>query len=203
MLGILLVLSFGAAEQLTPIPNKLQEGYVLGTSNATYTIDAYFDHLCSDSAAAYPSLLAYWQDNSSWLRLVIHIFPLPYHYNAFWVTQAGRFIQTSYPDRFLNFTSYFFNHQSTYLTTALSWTFPQIAQQIANDTSAATGVPASQVTAALNDDDLNWSTRVSWKFACSNEVTGTPQYFINGVSVPDVAGYTSYGEWKKFFTNLN
>lgn len=203
MLAILLLAGFGAAEQLTPIPNKVEQGYVLGPVNANYTLEVYYDHLCSDSANAYPGLLSYWEANSSWLRLVIHIFPLPFHYNSFWVAQAGRFIQASYPERFLNFTGYFFQHQSTYLSAAKSWPFAQILKQIANDTSAATGVPASEVSVALNDSDLNWSTRVSWKYACSNVVTGTPQYFVNGVSVPDTAGYTTPGEWKKFFTNLN
>lgn len=203
MLSILVLASFGAAEQITPIPDRVQQGFVLGNANATYTLEAYFDHLCSDSAAAWPGLYSYWQDNSDWLQLVIHIFPLPYHYNAFWVAQAGKFIQTSYPQSFLNFTTYFFQHQNTYLDDSKSWPFNQTLAQLANDTNAATGVPVSLVANALNDDDLNWSARVSWKYACSNEVTGTPQYFVNGVSVPDVSGYTAYGDWKKFFNNLN
>lgn len=36
--------------------------------------------------------------------------------------------------------------------------------------------------AALKDGQFDWATRVSWKYACSRAVSGTPTYLVNGVN---------------------
>mmetsp|Transcript_19588 Transcript_19588/g.35952 ORF Transcript_19588/g.35952 Transcript_19588/m.35952 type:complete len:207 (-) Transcript_19588:20-640(-) len=197
------LLGLAVASQLTPIPTAGQYGFVLGPQNATYTLDVYYDHLCSGSAQAFPGLLQYFLDNSSWLRVKIHIFPLPYHHFAFEVAEAGRYIQDNYPDRFVNFTSFFFDNQDTYLSDALAWNYNQTLWRLSNDTQTATGVSSSEVFSALLDSSNNWNTRVAWKFATSNGITGTPQYQVNGVWAPDASDNVSARNWKDYFNNLD
>ena len=195
------LLSLTAAVQVVPFPSA-PDGFHIGPANTNITMDVYYDHLCSASAAAFPPLYDYWQKHQSWLQLVIHIFPLPYHTYAFPVAQAGKFIETNYTSQFMNFLSYMFKNQNTYLVDAMDWEWDRIMSQLANDTETATGVPADEVLIALSDEGVNWNTRVSWKYATTRNVPGTPIYFVNDVWVPDASNYGDYLDWWNFFRGL-
>lgn len=202
--GLVAVVLLGVAlgVQIVPFPEQ-PEGFKLGPATSNITLDVYYDHLCSDSAAAFPALYEYWEKHQDWLQLVIHIYPLPYHTYAFPVAQAGKFIQANYTDQFVNYLTYMFKNQNTYLVNALGWEWTTIMTRLAQDTETATGVPSSQVLAALNDEGVNWLTRVSWKYATTRNVPGTPIYFVNGVWVPDVTNYVHYYDWWLFFDTLS
>lgn len=43
--------------------------------------------------------------------------------------------------------------------------------------------------------------RYAWKYAASRGITGTPQYIVNGVQVPDAPGY-SKSQWDDFINKL-
>lgn len=197
---VLTLVSLGLGLQVVPIP-VVPDGYMVGPANSTKVLDVFYDHLCSDSAAAFPGLWSYWQANQSWLKLVIHIFPLPYHHYTFMVSQAGRFVQLSYPELFIPYTEYMFNHQNTYLVDALNWTYPQIQQQLAQDTNAATGIAVSEVLSALNNTDINWASRVSWKYATTRGMPGTPNYLLNGVWAPDAYVLETQEDWANWFNS--
>jgi protein-disulfide isomerase len=68
-----------------PVPQAPQ-GFVQGPAYSNRTLEVYMDHLCSACKASYPALSQYYTANSSWLKLVIYMFPLPYHNNSFVVT---------------------------------------------------------------------------------------------------------------------
>lgn len=198
------VLLIGAAfgTQVVPIPSK-PEGFVLGASNATVVLDVFYDHLCSASRDSYPGLIAYWNANQSWLQLRIHILALPYHYLAFEVAQAGKYIQQNYPEKFLAFLEYFYANQSTYLVVAKGQVYADSLVTLAKDTSTATGVNQDEITKALASSDINSATRVSWKFATSRGVPGTPQYLVNGVYAPDASDNSSQSDWTYYFQLLS
>lgn len=190
-------------QQIVPIPDP-HEGFVLGdpTDPSTFVLDVYFDHLCVDSAAAYPGLMDYYKKHTKDLAMVIHIFPLPFHTYAFLVAQAGKYIQVKHPDQFLAFIEFMFENQSIFLKQAYSWDLPTIKSQIALYTSFATGTQFSDVIAALDSDDYHWKSVVSWKYGTAHRVTGAPRYFVNGIWVPDVTGFTKATEWETFFSGL-
>ena len=146
------------SQQLTPIPSPY-DGFLIGPLNTNYTIDVFYDHLCSDSKAAFPGLYSYWTSNQAWLGLRIHIVPLPY-------------LQT-------------------------------VNVKGAGLTNLATGVSTNDILNALNDDDINWSSRVSYKYAASRTITGTPQYLINEVWVSQASTFTTVSDWATFFSGLN
>lgn len=200
---IAVLVALAAASQLTPIPTAGQTGFVLGPDNSTYTLDVYYDHLCSGSAQAFPGLWQYWSINKAWLQLNIHIFPLPYHHFSFEVAEAGHYIQVKYPDRFIDFTAHMFDNQDTYLVDALAWDYNTTLHRLANDTQSSTGVPSAEVFSALYNSTNNISTRVGWKLGCSKGITGTPQYQVNGVWAPDASDQVSASNWKSYFQDLN
>jgi hypothetical protein len=197
---IFLLLSLCAGQQLTPIPLP-KDGFYVGPSSPSYIIDVFYDHICSDSAAAFPGLYQFILSNGT-IGLNIHIFPLSYHPFAFVVAQAGRYIQQTYPTKFLNYLTYMFNHLELIFSQYANWTFNTVQAKVAQYAQAATGISFSELFNALNDPDINWSSRVSWKYATSRGMIGTPQYLINQVWVPDVADYTDQQQWVSFFNNL-
>lgn len=190
------------AQQTQPIPT-MPDGYAYGPATTNYTLDVFYDHVCTDSAAAYPALNAFWTSNQSWLRMVIHIYPLPYHYYSFDVGRAGRFIQLNYPAQFTNFMVWMFNHQSKYLDAAQAWDQSQLYNYLATDTQTATGVPFSLTENSLNNITYNYDLRISWKYATSHGITGTPQYMLNGIWIPAAADFTQEAQWEAFFGSLN
>lgn len=43
--------------------------------------------------------------------------------------------------------------------------------------------------------------RYAWKYAASRGITGTPQYIVNGVQVPDGSSF-SKTQWEDFINKL-
>lgn len=199
-----LCLAFVALSQnIPPIPS-FPDGFAQGPPVTTnYTLDVFFDHLCPYSAAAFPGLYLYWYNNQSWLRMVIHILPLPYHYYAFDVGRAGRYIQSNYnATLFSEYLNWMFQHQTKYLDAAQYWNQTQLYYYISGDTETATGVNATLVEAALNDSTYDYSLRLSWKYAMTKGITGTPTYMVNGVLVPEATTFNSTLMWEDFFDSL-
>ena len=55
--------------------------------------------------------------------------------------------------------------------------------------------------AGMADDNINEATRVSWKFACSKTVLGTPTFFVNGVQVNGDPSWT-LADWRSMLDPL-
>ncbi|CAG9313023.1 unnamed protein product [Blepharisma stoltei] len=192
------IIACASATQWVPIATP-PDGFAMGPTTTNYTLEVFYDHLCSDSAAAWPGLFQYWQQNKDWLQLVIHIHPLPYHYYAFIVGVAGRFIQLNYPQNFTDFVTWMFVHQDKYLDTALYWNLATIKSNLATDTQTATGAPFGQVANALNNNAYYYDLGVSTTYAFTRGITGTPQYLINGIWSPDATTCETPGDWTNLF----
>ena len=60
---------------------------------------------------------------------------------------------------------------------------------------------ADEFVKGMNDPNLNEATRVSWKYAASRYVSGTPTFHVNGVRIsagPD----SSLEEWRALLDPL-
>lgn len=53
----------------------------------------------------------------------------------------------------------------------------------------------------FTDTRIVEASRYSWKYAASRGITGTPEYIVNGVIVPDGASY-SKAQWEDFINKL-
>jgi hypothetical protein len=190
------------SQQLTPIPSP-SDGFLLGPLLTNFTIDVFYDHLCVNSKNAFPGLYQYWQNNQNWLGLRIHVLPLPYHHYSFVVAQAGRYIQQNYPAKFMSFVSFMFQYQNIVLNGYTAWTLEIANLRIAGLTNQATGVPTTEVVNALSDDTINYSSRLSYKYAGARTMTGTPLYLINDVWVPSASTFTTSSDWSSFFQSLS
>ena len=70
-----------------------------------------------------------------------------------------------------------------------------VFQLLANTAAAQTGVSAAAVLAGLQDGNLNEATRISWKYACSRYVTGTPSFFLNELPLFDQGDGFTLAQW--------
>lgn len=72
-----------------PIPVR-PPGYRKGSPSAPVRLEAFVDLLCPDSKAAWPVIQdVYNSYTGDVLELVVHLFPLPYHTNAFATAQSA------------------------------------------------------------------------------------------------------------------
>lgn len=53
----------------------------------------------------------------------------------------------------------------------------------------------------FTDATVTMDARYAWKYAASRGTTGTPQFLVNGVHVPDAPEYTM-AEWQQFIDTL-
>ena len=58
-----------------------------------------------------------------------------------------------------------------------------------------------RILSAFSDTTVDQASRYAWKYAASRGVTGTAQFIVNGVHVPDAPEYT-VAEWTKFIDTL-
>ena len=49
--------------------------------------------------------------------------------------------------------------------------------------------------AGMNNGDIAFQTRVSWKYACSRGIVGTPTFLVNGVAI-DADDSWTLAQWK-------
>jgi protein-disulfide isomerase len=80
--ALLALVSFAPA---MTVPH-FEPGIAYGPAYSNRTLEVFMDHLCSACKATWPGLREYYDANSDWLKLIVHMFPLPYHHNSFIVT---------------------------------------------------------------------------------------------------------------------
>jgi hypothetical protein len=94
MLATLLVLVLAQSCQEQPVPSS-PLGYSWGLSTAPILWEAFFDHLCPDSLAAWPLMQQVVKAIPETVQVQIHVFPLPYHHSAFYAAQVNNFSASS------------------------------------------------------------------------------------------------------------
>ena len=58
-----------------------------------------------------------------------------------------------------------------------------------------------RILSGFTDSLVVEDARYAWKYAASRGITGTPQYIVNGVQVPDAPKY-SRTQWEQFINKL-
>jgi len=155
---LLLILLMLKTNAQTPIPPRYDGFAFGGPSSAPILLEGFFDVLCPDCAAGWPTINKVIAHYGNQLNFLMHTFPLPYHTNAFIANQAQ-----------------FWNAATMNMTT-----FQVIAAMGSLVDMSGIMKGADWIT-GVNDANLNMDTRISWKYGCSRGVTGTPTFIINGV----------------------
>eukprot|EP01102_Stenamoeba_stenopodia_P012519 TRINITY_DN396_c0_g1_i1.p1 TRINITY_DN396_c0_g1~~TRINITY_DN396_c0_g1_i1.p1 ORF type:complete len:247 (-),score=43.20 TRINITY_DN396_c0_g1_i1:100-840(-) len=168
--------------QFQPIP-ATYDGYSINSPVAPIWLEAYYDFLCPDSAATWPviqDVLRQWGD-SIWFRL--HVFPLPYHHNAFLAAKAGAIVEQYNSDLFWPWVDMIFVNQTLFYTAnTMNQSQVQVQNGLAQLVYTTLGVPQDYFLDQMNNNEtLDNDVRVAWKFGASRGAFGTPQFALNGV----------------------
>jgi len=171
-------------------------GYSIGDSSAPVVLETFFDHLCPYSASAWPimqKVQAHY--TTSKLRFVLHMFPLPYHHNAFYASKAAVVVELYSAGNFWKWLNLIFMHQDDFSGAATANLtsnqvlnlYAQYAQQL--------GVTSKYFLNGMADSDLEMFTRAAWKYACSRGAYGTPLFILNGVVLGVDSGDWTVQDW--------
>ena len=190
-----------------PIPTR-PDGYALGTAPASspVVVDAFFDLLCPDSKAAWPTVKALIAAYPSQLYVLLHTFPLPYHTNAFIANQGLHVVDHATMHNrsaILAYTDLLFSDVQAqfYNAATMQHSMTDVIAALAAVTEKANIISAKTYTAGIADSDINMETRVSWKYTCTRGVAATPTFFINGISTSADASWT-LADWRSVIDPL-
>lgn len=196
---LLAVVLAGFVSAQVPIPSR-PDGYgVGGPADAHVVIEMFLDLLCPDCKASWPIVLQVIQAYGTRIHFRIHTFPLPYHTNAFVVAQGLHVVANATNrdlDAIFQFaTKVFENQQNWYNGATSNLSAIQVLDSLATFAGQTGLVPKDKFLLGMASDDINFETRISWKYTCSRGAVGTPTFLINGVVVSADASW-SLADWK-------
>ncbi|KAK7409897.1 hypothetical protein VNO78_00281 [Psophocarpus tetragonolobus] len=204
-LQVLFILLSAGADYLPP---SRFDGFIYGKGSLdlsdTVFIEAFYDPVCPDSRDSWPPLKQALSHYGSRVSLLLHLLPLPYHDNAFVTSRALHVVNNLKPSATFPLLEWFFKHQEKFygpVTRNLSR-----ASIIEELVKSATQVVGSSYYNAIkngfNDTKTDIQTRVSFKYAASRGVYGTPFFYVNGFLLPDTGSSVDYKTWKKVIDPL-
>ena len=208
---MLSLLSLAVVVAATPIPTGGYDGYWSPPSTPEkVNLEIFTDLLCDDCKAAWPTMTAVRAHYNSSLIFGLHVFPLPYHRNAFYAAQAARALKSLtqsdaavwkwagqlYGDAEPNQNAFLNDATANMTGDAVIAAFASLATRVAG-TSAVDFVPKMQW--GTKEDG---AARASWKYGASRGVTGTPTFLLNGVAVADATPSWTLDDWTKVIDPL-
>ena len=196
--------------QPVPLPSTTDSYLRIGSATAQVTLDVFGDLLCPDCAAEWSTLTALAAHyKPEQLALVLHLFPLPYHTWAFSTAYAANVIASlnNTDAAKLAWVNYMYlgstpGQYQFYNDVLAGNSTNDVFALLALRASQVTGVSAAAVLAGLQDGNLNEATRISWKYACSKSVTGTPAFFLNDLPLFDQGDGFTLAQWEALIDPL-
>lgn len=177
------LLSLGYAQ--VPIPTR-PDGFLYGSSSrGVVVLEGFFDLMCPDTSAAWPVVKQVADHyGPSKLQFLFHTFPLPYHHNSYYANQGAHVVAASNASAVYQWMEAVFAAQDSFGNAPTAgMTANEVISKFADLAASTTGIAALKFIAGINDPNMDWDTRVSWKYGCSRYVSGTPTFVINGVQV--------------------
>eukprot|EP01016_Furgasonia_blochmanni_P044451 TRINITY_DN6173_c0_g1_i11.p1 TRINITY_DN6173_c0_g1~~TRINITY_DN6173_c0_g1_i11.p1 ORF type:complete len:318 (+),score=30.50 TRINITY_DN6173_c0_g1_i11:71-1024(+) len=188
-------------EQQVPI-TPLYDGFVEGPSNGTFHLEFFYDLVCPDSRDQQfilQNIFKSYQFPN--LKITYHMFPLPYHKNAYAIAQTMRVLASLFNDtEVIGFMNYFFPIQDKFYgdpTTSL--TDAQILNMIADVVHGHFGQKLDTMSfiQRYHERTYDLEARSSWKYGCSRGISGTPISLANGVVIDGAQSFT-LDDWLTF-----
>lgn len=170
--------------------------------------EGFYDLQCPNCKASFPAIkqLAKRLEASGRLRITIHTFPLPYHRNAYLAAQAAHGLGDSADPKVATlvwkwFDAYF-DAQDDFANAATADASEAQVKTRLVALANRSGLPGDAVAASLDSRDADLALRVSWKYACSRAVFGTPTYMVNGVPIAEESAGWGVRDWLRFLDRL-
>ncbi|KAG7971603.1 hypothetical protein I3843_07G142800 [Carya illinoinensis] len=170
----------------------------------TIVIDAFLDPVCPASRDSWPPLKQAVQHYGPRVGLTVHLFPLPYHDNAFVASRALHIVNRLNTSATFDLLEGFFKHQENfYNSPTRNMSRVSVVHHLAMFTAQVIGNSYhNAIHSGFDDHKSGHKARISFKYAASRGVYGTPSFFINGFFLPDAGSATNYTGWRSFIDPL-
>ncbi|XP_057435090.1 uncharacterized protein LOC130727848 [Lotus japonicus] len=167
-------------------------------------IEAFYDPLCPDSRDSWPPLKQALHDYGSGVSLVVHLLPLPYHDNAYVASRALHVVNALNSSATFPLLELLFKDQEKfYGAQTRNLSRASIQEEFVKSATEVIGSSFyTSVKNGFNDSKTDHQTRISFKYAASRGVYGTPFFYVNGFLLPDVGDSIDYKTWKKIIDPL-
>ncbi|CAH0480814.1 unnamed protein product [Peronospora belbahrii] len=193
-----------------PIPGE-PPGFTIGrgSGKARVQLETYIDLLCPYSKAAYNGVKALADHyESGEFRVKVVIFPLPFHQYGFTVAESVYTITSALgDDYFTPWLEVLYENQERFWNKAtVKLSAMQVTNQLrdlANKTfPSLTSKKWEEGMTGYGGTEADQHTRITWKYACTRTVTGTPQYILNGVPFDEADSAWKLEDWLKVIDPL-
>eukprot|EP01136_Pigoraptor_vietnamica_P039046 Opistho-1_new@109173 len=186
-----------------PIPSR-PDGvpYLNAETTAPLQIDVFVDPMCPDCKAAYPTIqqvAAHYGPKV--VRFNFHLFPLPYHRNAFYASQGAKTAAQQDGDLFFKWLEAVFAAQDSLGNAATANMTADAVIDMFGDVGQSIGISKATIVAGINNANVDSAVRTSWKYACTRGVAGTPWFFFNGVNVA-VSPQWTVDDWQNVINSI-
>lgn len=198
----LITLNFTSAQ--LPIPKRMV-GYVYNnvSSDAPIHLDIHMGPLCPDSAGAFPVAKEVAVHYGANLRLTLHMFPLPYHHQAY-LTAIGAHVIDKVTSKKMTYDwiqAIYADLDPLGNAATMNMTGNEVISLLATYAQKCCSVAPGVFTSTMAEQELESETRTAWKYSCSRSVSGTPTYFLNDVPIEADPAWT-LNEWKQVIDPL-
>ncbi|XP_033747902.1 uncharacterized protein LOC117332932 [Pecten maximus] len=194
----------GAVYGQIPIPSKpLGFSYGLGNKSAPIQLSTFLGPLCPDSQNAFPTLLKvadyYGPDR---VRLITHLFPLPYHRNAFLAAKGAQItnVLSSGNSTYSWMTAVYSNLAAFSNDVTHDKTEKQVQDMFAS-MAKTLNLDQTKFNTMYKDSGIEEATRLDWKYTATRGVAWTPAFMINDVLIQAEPTWT-LEDWKKVIDSL-
>ncbi|CAI5466057.1 unnamed protein product [Closterium sp. Yama58-4] len=189
-----------------PIPSQY-DGLVYGadvSERQPVLLEAFLDLTCPSCQSAWPVLRHVEKFyGTKQLRFVVHLFSNAFHHNSYFASQATNAVAAINGSLAFDWIDAVFDAQDD-LSLSGTWqkTPEQVAAQLARLAAERLGIDEERFKETFLDAEVEWRTRLAFKYGCSRAVVGTPTYLVNGVAVPMAAAEWTIYDWRALLDPL-
>jgi hypothetical protein len=176
-------------------------------SLSTVVVDLYIDLACSETQSVWSQLKDVVKTFEHDVLFNFHLFPLPYHQQAFILSKAAHVVgyNVGLESVFTFFDTCFALQDKIYNDATADMTYNQVVNLVGTWAVNGTGLTWDQYAEGMNKQttvgqNLEMQARYMWKYSALHDVFGTPLYYIGGVFV--VEGLETYDDWVEALTPL-
>ena len=187
------------AASLIPLSGQ-SYSFKRGNPASNVVVELYVDLTCSSCLDEWPTLNEVVSAYSSDVNFLYHIFPLPYHQQAFVVSKAANCVNyyASSADAVFTFMdTAFANQGDIYTSTTADMTYNEVVAMVGSWAINGTGLSEAQYLEGMDSSTtagnaIEMNTRYMFKFSTLHDVYATPMFAINGEKV---MGLNSFETW--------
>lgn len=192
--GFLLLLSLSIAHSASPggqslIPLSPNDySFSRGNPASNIVVEFYIDLTCSACQDSWPTLNQVVAQYSDRVFFKYHVFPLPYHQQAFILAKAAQVVNYYSPDNIFSFMDTVYTNQAAiYNSATADMTYNQVVQLVekwaVNDQLTSQQYYDGMNSSTTVGNTLEMQARYTWKYSTLHSVYATPTFVIQGLKV--------------------